>query len=81
MTQLISLRQSASIGLIVLTLSILSVQFTLKWNSISGVYEARSTGQVMPLVAGLGLLINVLRKLIHKEKVCHELFPLKQVLL
>jgi hypothetical protein len=69
-------RQSASIGLTILVVSILSVELTLIWNSITAVYEVRSTGQVIPLIGGSGLLINTFWKLIHKEKVKTSLFLL-----
>jgi hypothetical protein len=64
------------VGLTILVLSILSVELTLIWNSVTGVYEVRSTGQVIPLVGGSGLLINTIWKLIHKEKVKTSLFLL-----
>lgn len=33
---------------------------TLVWNSVLGVYTVASTGQVIPLIAGLGLFINAI---------------------
>lgn len=37
--------------------SILAVELTLKWNHVSDVYEVRSTGQLLPLIGGVVLLI------------------------
>lgn len=37
--------------------SVLAIELTLYWNSISGVYDINSTGQLIPFVIGLlGLL-------------------------
>ena len=43
--------------------SIISIELTLVWNNISGVYDVNSTGQVIPIVAGSGTLTGVLWKM------------------
>lgn len=46
--------------------AILAVELTLTWNHMSGVYNVSSTGQVIPLVAGLGIMTTVCWKLVKK---------------
>jgi hypothetical protein len=52
-------------GVLLTTWSISSVELTLAWNSVTDVYDIRSTGQIIPLVVGLGTLIKVLWLLRH----------------
>ncbi|KAF2276374.1 uncharacterized protein EI97DRAFT_467079 [Westerdykella ornata] len=47
---------------VAIALSILGVELTLVWNSISGVYEIKSPGQLIPLIIGMGTLGQVLWK-------------------
>ena len=49
--------------------SVISVELSLKWNRVSGVSDIASTGQVIPLVIGFGLISTVVWKLIWKDKV------------
>jgi hypothetical protein len=48
---------------------ILSIELALSWNKVSGVYDVGSTGQVIPLIVGLSLVINVFWKL-SSDEVC-----------
>ena len=43
--------------------SIIAIELTLVWNNVSGVYNVNSTGQVIPLIAGSGILISVFWKM------------------
>jgi hypothetical protein len=45
---------------VTIALSILGVELTLVWNSISGVYDISSPGQLIPLAIGIGMLGQVL---------------------
>ena len=45
--------------------SIIAIELTLVWNNVSGVYNVNSTGQVIPLIAGSGILISVFWKMRH----------------
>jgi hypothetical protein len=52
-------------GLLFASWSILAVELTLVWNSVEGVYNIKSTGQIIALVVGLGILVKVLWLLRH----------------
>lgn len=52
-------------GVLIAFWSILAVELTLVWNSVTGVYNVRSTGQIIALVVGLGMLVKVLWLLRH----------------
>ncbi len=54
-------------GLLFATYSILSVELTLVWNSVTDVYNVKSTGQIIALVVGLGILVKVLWLLRHRK--------------
>lgn len=41
---------------------IIAVELTLHWNSISRVYDVKSTGQIIPLVVGISGLLDTLSK-------------------
>jgi hypothetical protein len=43
--------------------STISIELTLVWNSVSGVYNVASTGQIIPLVAGLSMLVGTIWEL------------------
>ena len=45
------------------------VELTIAWNRISGVHDIGSTGQVIPLFIGLGLLMTVIWTLVRKKEV------------
>ena len=62
-------RNFAIIGLVMSVWSVLSVELSLRWNRVSGVSDIASTGQVIPLVIGFGLISTVVWKLIWKDKV------------
>jgi divalent metal cation (Fe/Co/Zn/Cd) transporter len=47
--------------------SISGVELTLAWNSVSDVYAVQSTGQIIALVVGFGVLVKVLWLLRHGE--------------
>ena len=48
------------ISLCIMIFSILAIELIIQWNSISGVYTIRSTGQVIPFIIGIGGLSKVL---------------------
>jgi hypothetical protein len=52
-------------GMFIAAWSILTVELTLAWNSVKGVYNIQSTGQIIALVVGLGILVKVLWLLRH----------------
>ncbi|KAF7507039.1 hypothetical protein GJ744_010967 [Endocarpon pusillum] len=52
-------------GTLIASWSIIAVELTLVWNSVKGVYNVRSTGQIIALVVGLGILVKVLWLLRH----------------
>lgn len=47
----------------------IGVELTLKWNRVSGVYRVDSTGQVIPLVVGIGSATSVAWKIYQRVKV------------
>ncbi|KAF2816013.1 uncharacterized protein BDZ99DRAFT_127062 [Mytilinidion resinicola] len=47
---------------------VLAIELTLKWNSVSDVYEVQSTGQVTPLAVGLLTLFALLWKLYRENE-------------
>ena len=49
-------------------LYILAVELTLRWNSVSGVYDINSTGQIIPLATGVSVAVVTLWKLIVARK-------------
>ena len=58
--------------------SIAAVELIIKWNSISGVYNIKSTGQVIPLVIGAGAFLKVMFGIytlrLYESKVSLEVF-------
>jgi hypothetical protein len=52
-------------GIFIAAWSVLTVELTLTWNSVKGVYNVQSTGQIIALVVGLGILVKVLWLLRH----------------
>ena len=64
-----TLRVIAVMGFIIYIWLIIAVELTLKWNAVEGVYMVNSTGQVIPLVVGIGIMLNIFWKLIRHEKV------------
>jgi hypothetical protein len=49
-------------ALMTLIFSVVGIELTLHWNSISGVYTINSTGQLIPFVIGLLGLLKILYK-------------------
>lgn len=41
---------------------IVGIELTLHWNSVTGIYSINTTGQIIPLVAGIGVLLVSLSK-------------------
>lgn len=41
--------------------SIIAVELTLKWNGATGIYDVKSTGQLIPLITGVLSLIGLLQ--------------------
>lgn len=60
-------RAVMGIALIFLVWAVLAVEFTLAWNHISEVYDVSTTGQVIPLVVGIGFITTVFWKLAHEQ--------------
>lgn len=60
---IVTKRTFGVLSVLILVYSTIAVELTLVWNSVSGVYTVSSTGQVIPLIAGLGLFINAIWKL------------------
>lgn len=56
-------------SLIVLIVDVVSTELTLHWNHVGGIYEVASTGQIIPLVVGIGSMIAVIWKLKTLRKV------------
>jgi hypothetical protein len=54
-------------GILIAGWSISAVELTLAWNSVEEVYSVSSTGQIIALVVGLGVLVKVLWVLRHGE--------------
>lgn len=52
-------------GMLFASWSVLAIELTLRWNSVKGIYNIQSTGQIIPLVVGLGILVKVLWLLRH----------------
>jgi hypothetical protein len=50
---------SVSASVTSLAYSIIGIEMTLYWNSISGVYTINTTGQLIPFVIGLACLTKV----------------------
>jgi hypothetical protein len=48
--------------------STLAVELTLRWNGVSGVYGISSTGQVIPFVVGVGILVTVIWKVFRRKE-------------
>lgn len=57
--------------------SILFIEMTLRWNSITEVYQIKSTGQLIPFIVGLGTLAKCLNDLwtTHLSKSFVSAFP------
>lgn len=53
--------------LLILILSVAAVELVIKWNNVMGVNDIYSTGQLIPLVVGIGGLIQVLFKLTNQD--------------
>jgi hypothetical protein len=47
--------------------SILGVELTLSWNRVTDVYDVNTTGQIIPLILGMGILVLVIWRLIYTE--------------
>lgn len=41
---------------------VVGVELTLRWNSVTGVYKIDTTGQIIPLIAGIGVLLVSISK-------------------
>jgi hypothetical protein len=48
------------LSLIIFVWSVLGVELTLVWNSVSDVYRVDSTGQLIPIAIGLGGFIPII---------------------
>ena len=46
--------------LLIASIGITSIELTLVWNNVSGVYEVSSAGQSIPLVLGVSIFVFVL---------------------
>ena len=50
-------------GIIIMVISMILIELTLKWNHLEGIYSINSTGQIIPLMVGIGSMIAVIWKL------------------
>ena len=50
-------------GITIMVISMISIEFTLKWNRLEDIYSINSTGQIIPLMVGIGSMIAVIWKL------------------
>jgi hypothetical protein len=55
--------------MVIMICCVLGTELTLWWNGVLDVYEVSSTGQVIPLLVGLGMLASVIWKIARKENV------------
>ncbi|KKA17666.1 hypothetical protein T310_8393 [Rasamsonia emersonii CBS 393.64] len=53
-------RVLAAADTVVFALAIVDIELTIAWNSISSVYDLRSTGQIILLVIGIATMLNLL---------------------
>ena len=51
-------RSSSGVSLHLRIRCIVGIELTLRWNSINGVYTISSTGQAIPFVSGIGVLLT-----------------------
>lgn len=58
----------------VIVWSILAIELTLRWNSVTDVYEVQSTGQLIPLIIGVASSMKMFNMLALKyiKKVCWQ---------
>lgn len=61
--------------LLVLILSVTAVELVIQWNNVTDVNNIYSTGQLIPLVVGIGGLIQVLFKLKNQDARAEYLVP------
>lgn len=60
-------RWTPAVCLLVLVLAVVASELVIVWNGATGVSDIFSTGQLIPLVVGIGGLIQVLYKLKNQE--------------
>lgn len=60
-------RWTPAVCLLVLVLAVVASELVIVWNGVTGVSDIFSTGQLIPLVVGVGGLIQVLYKLKNQE--------------
>lgn len=60
-------RWTPAVCLLVLVLAVVASELVIVWNGATGVSDIFSTGQQIPLVVGIGGLIQVLYKLKNQE--------------
>ncbi|KAI3570743.1 hypothetical protein IWW34DRAFT_640587, partial [Fusarium oxysporum f. sp. albedinis] len=58
--------------LLVLAVSVLSTELTIKWNNIHEIYTLNFVGQLIPFIIGLGLLMNITYQILKKCGVFHH---------
>ena len=47
-------------SLLLIAWFVLAVEFSLRWNSVTGIYDIGSTGQLIPFIIGLLGLLRVI---------------------
>lgn len=57
----------APLTALILIYSTVAIELTLIWNGITDIYTVASTGMIIPFIAGICLLLNILYTLC-KEK-------------
>jgi hypothetical protein len=52
-----------TVSAVIIALTVISIELTLKWNAISDVYDIESTGQLIPFITGLVGLLKTMSQL------------------
>lgn len=60
-------RWTPAVCLLVLILAVIAGELVIVWNGVTGVNDVLSTGQLIPLVVGMGGLVQVLYKLKNQD--------------
>ena len=48
------------VSLLLISWFVLAVELSLRWNSVTGIYDIGSTGQLIPFIIGLLSLLRVI---------------------
>lgn len=58
---------SAIVGFMILFWTIIAIELTLYWNSVTGIYSLDSSGQLIALIVGLGTFLSLFWELFQKQ--------------